>query len=425
MLDRVQLRIIADYLAATRNEIAFDEMYLRKARLDPEKVGFIPRVPKWFGLVGHRHRWFKIVWCFGRVFWLAGGALAFFLYEFVKFDWLRRVEGNPQHAASVTSEGMVLELSERTSKVVDSARFSGLPSTWLTCPWVCQQPLPKNTFKVSLMSLVTRGDLIAALDCALRATYILAHCRIHSRWVLQSYTAFRWFLVRRVVDRLSGKLVIVEHFDRWAILVDRSTRAQRLKRGCTHSLLLLQHGTLVGPEATPLATAWLRTLPTRLTCVDELYTYNSQEERVFREAVLVEKPSKRGLRVFYFTPTITLSGELSIGKPRLLFVGHPLCEVFHEAVYCDLRKMINFEAYYKPHPTVRASKSIYDVGWTVIEDPVYFPRVELLISYPSTLVLEYRQTGVSTLVHLLDARNDELSSFLEQALVEVTKFGLE
>jgi hypothetical protein len=416
-----RLRLLADYLAATRNEIAVDEMLLGMAHVTPVQVGYLPRVPHWLSRAIRAPSLTRAIWRLGRILWLSGGALAYFAMELLKFDQLRRRMGKAPTKSISLTQGAVLGFSTRVSDVVDNERFPWLPTIWLTCPWARQHSLPKDAVELPLMSLITGNDLREAFACALRATYALAHDPNRSPWVLQSYTAFRWFMVRCAVDRIAGTLVTTEHFDRWAVLADRAIRADRQGKMHARKLVVVQHGALGGLGSTNHDHDALKQLPTRLSCVDELHTYNANEENTFRRAVLTKTRSGSSLRVRYFSPTITLSGESSTDRPRLLFVGHPLCEVFQKAVYMALRESIAVEAFYKPHPIAPMSASMAGVGWKIIDNPKLFPRVELLVSYPSTLVIEYEGAGVPASVHPIDICIDAIPQFLEQTLQKIKK----
>lgn len=412
------LRLLADYLAATRNEIAVDEMFLALARQKPESVGYLPRVPHWVNWAERNPRLIRAAWRLLRLLWLSGGAFAYFGLELAKFFRFRAATGRTKPIS--LADGAILGFSSRVPDVVDHERFPGLPTCWLTCPWVEMRSLPDEAVEVPLVSLLTAKDLWRAFVCSLRATYLLR--RKQSNWVLQSYTAFRWFAARSAVDRIGGTLVTTEHYDRWAVLADRSVRASRRKGGALR-LVMMQHGSLGGLGGGGSSHGALKPWPTRLSCVDELYAYSLDEEAVFRRTVLRNSRGKPTPSVHYFTPRIALEGELSSERLRLLFVGHPLCETFQTALYAALRERAEVEVFYKPHPKAPMSASMAEVGWTVIDNPGMFPRVDMLVSYPSTLVIEYEGMGTQAVVHPLDAGTDALPAFLEQTMQGLEKTG--
>lgn len=416
MLCTSRLRLLADYLAATRNEIAVDEMFLRLAHLSPDAVGYLPRVPHWLRWAVRMPVLTRAIWSLGRILWLSGGAVAFFIVEFMKFDRLRRRQGQTSTQDFQHAEGAVLGFSTRVSDVLSPELTARMPKVWLTCPWTPQHAIPSGVKELPLIACISNSDLREAFFAAVSSTYVLARDVRHSNWALQSYTALRWFLVRLVLDRIGGTLVMTNHFDRWAVLVDRSIRAGR-RRGVDGSrLVLVQHGTLSSMDTAPHGEELLKRLPTQLSCVDELYVYNSVEEAAFRRAVLATEFCRSTLIVRYLKPTIVLADECLADCPRLLFVGHPLCEDFQADLYRALRNSVRVFAYYKPHPKARMSPAMADVGWVVIDNPGEFPRVDLLISYPSTLVLEYESVGISASIHAIDASRDNLLCVYDRTL---------
>lgn len=412
-------RLIADYLAATRNEIAVDEKFLRLARVKPAEVGYLPRVPLWLNRGLKTPTLTRIVWAFTWVVWLAGGAFAYFALELIKLERLRkRIYQRGLDQATLT-DGAVLGLSPRVCDVMNATRFPWLPKTWLTCPWIPLHNLPIDAVKFPLISLLTKSELREAFVCSLQAVYALAYKPDTARWALQGYTALRWFVVRKAVDKLTGVLVTTQHFDRWAVLVDRSTRAIRMQAKSSRKFVMVQHGAVGGLESVGGQKDYSDQLPTRIACVDELYTYNQNEESIFRRDIFTENRQQSALAVFYFSPTVNLTGEALHDQLQMLFVGHPLCEEFQSKVFQALKKVLDFEAFYKPHPKAPMSTSMRDVGWTIIEDSLMFPRVNLLVSYPSTLVIEYEGVNVEAMVHPLDISPNDAIQFVQSTLEKI------
>lgn len=412
-----RLRLLADYLGATRNEIAVDEMLLGMAHVQADQVGYLPRVPRWVGRAVRAPALTRTVWRLAWLIWLAGGAIAFFALEYLKFARLQRRSAPTTAAATPgVGEGAVLGFSTRVCDILHQPQFAGVPKVWVTMPWARQHVLPQDALERPMLTLINRSDLRQAFIDAVTATYALSRDAARSKWALQSYTAFRWFLARRAIDQISGPLVTTEHFDRWAVLSDRSVRAGRRHgaKGHNRHLVLIQHGALGGLGSATTSRDSVLRLPVRLRCVDELYVYNATEEASFRSGVLATERRDRPLTVNYFKSAIELSGDISSSRLRILFVGHPICEQFQAAVYHELQKKTVFDAYYKPHPKAPMSGGMAGVGWTIIDNPQVFPRVDLLVSYPSTLVIEYEENGTPASVHPISITREELPVFLNQ-----------
>lgn len=420
MVARARLRVLADYLAATRNEIVVDEMFLALSKINAKNVGYWPRVPHWIGLA-KRYPYLTNTACYIiRIVWLAGGAAIFFLLEYFKLsNSLRPVVSVDLH----NIDGAILGFSTRVFDVVKSRQFAAFPRVWLTLPWVAQKELPDGSQELPMLSILDRLDFWIALSDALAITYRMRRNRHLSSWILQGYTAFRWFLVRRATDRLTGKLVTTEHFDRWAVLADRSVREKRRMSSGNVRLVIVQHGALGGLNEKTNGDSPFINLPTHLSQVDELHAYNKNEAAIFQSDVFASSETARALDLHFFSPVINLTGEKTSCKIRLLFIGHSLCESFQIQVFNELNKNDHFEIFYKPHPLAPMSSTMNAVGWKIVTDEKTFPRVDLLISYPSTLVIEYGGLGIPASVHPLDAGIDAISPFVEKtrSLIEFAR----
>lgn len=409
MSSTANLRLLADYLAAIKNEVAVDEMFLSLSRMNAAEVGHLPRVPHWVGIASRRPYLTRIASRIARMFWLAGGSALFFMLEYLKFSRLIR---STENNTIPNADGVILGLSTRVCDIVNPAQFPTFPNKWLTVPWAPQHKLPDGAQELPLMSILDKRDCLGALADALTITRRTQRHRHLSPWVLQTYTALRWFLVRRAMDRLLGTLITTEHFDRWAVLVDRAVRERRRITDCRERFIVVQHGAMgaVSRDTSSL----LLSLPTRLRQVDELYAYNSIEAAAFCAMVFKRDDSSRKLKLCFFKPAIKLSNRATSDRLTLLFVGHPLCECFQVEVLKKLKAWKNFDVYYKPHPKATMSATLSSVGWTVIDNTNTFPMVDLLVSYPSTLVIEYEGVGVHASVHSLNASSDDLSLFFEK-----------
>lgn len=411
MRTRARLRMLADYLAATRNEIAVDEMFLSIAQKNAENVGYLPRVPHWINLAKRYPYLTRSVCYIAQTVWLAGGAIVFFLIEYLWLSYLRRSFGS---VALPNANGAILGFSTRVYDVLNPKQFRSFPTTWLTIPWASQKELPDGSEELPMLSILDRKDLLNAFADALTIVYRMRRNRHLSTWILQSYTAFRWFLVRRATDRLAGKLITTEHFDRWAVLADRSVREKRRVSRYNVRLVMVQHGVLGALTQEAICDTQVNSIPTVLTQVNELHAYDENEAAIFQSRVFASKNDTQELDLHLFKPVIKLTGKKISKRIRLLFVGHPLCEAFQASVYDELTKICSVEVFYKPHPKAPMSSSVMGVGWSIVTDKKIFPRVDFLISYPSTLVVEYAVFDIPASVHPLDCGTDFLPIYVER-----------
>ena len=61
-----------------------------------------------------------------------------------------------------------------------------------------------------------------------------------------------------------------------------------------------------------------------------------------------------------------------------------------------------------------AGSEILNKNWTFIQEKNYFPAVDLLISYPSTLVTEYSNNGVAAVIHNVNAEMIEVQNTVDE-----------
>lgn len=401
-------RLVADYLSAVRNEIAVDLQAIKLGGLDPARHGKFPRPSRWIAIFKNfaflsrlLHRITLSVW------YLLGPCLFRRQCKLVRANW---------HAAGPVQfdeAGQVLAFSIRTLDIVHSRHIDPAPRQWVELPWLPLSNLPTGAEVISVLALLNDSDIDRSLMLAILAHRALQNRRGMSEWGLQSFTAWRWFLVRLAVDKLPGPLLTVEHFDRWAVLVDCSVHRSHVRQS-KRRLTVMQHGS-VNADKTPRGLG-IR-LPTRLRAVNHLRAYSPADVEVFKAEILSPRCGDSGLDVSFYSPSVTLSDMTTTdGPPSILFVGHPLCETAHCALLAALWQKGNWQLFYKPHPANPASAHIGDQPWIVVEGRSVFPRVDLLISYPSTMVSEYATHDIPAVVHSIDVSAAQLLDRLQDIL---------
>lgn len=394
------LRLVCDYLRGLRNEIAVDLQAIELARLDPARYGKFPRPSRWIG----KAKRFALL---SRLLHRISLSIWYFLGPLLFSRQCQAVRASRLHAGPIKFDeaGQVLALTIRALDIVHPGHIDPAPRQWIELPWLPLSNLPTGAEALSVTALLNDSDIERSLTLATLAHRALQSRQGMSEWGLQSYTAWRWFLVRLAVDKLPGPLLIVEHFDRWAVLVDGSVRQSRSHQP-TRRLTVMQHGS-VNADKTPRGLG-IR-LPTRLRAVSHLRAYSPADVEVFKAEILSPRCGDSGLEVSFYSPSVMLTDMASTdGPPSILFVGHPLCETAHCALLAALRQKGDWQLFYKPHPANRASSYIRALSWTVVEGRSVFPRVDLLISYPSTMVAEYATHDIPAVVHRMDVSAAQL-----------------
>lgn len=422
------LVIVADYIRATENEISIDKSVYDLANTSPERLGYMPRPAKILNRFIKRPVLFKLLVMVLRGLWRAGGASLFFFYEMIVFyKYSRRVPA--QLESKKHSREYALAFSARAADILTSKVLSFEPECWITFPWVPTN-FEREVESIDVFSLLKGKDIFAAFVLAVIASRKIAHSKKNQRWMLQSYTAFRWFAVRIALGKLrTHKLIIAEHYDRWAMLADSvASRCGRDPGNPSDSgmeLVMVQHGSLSG-----LASLEYQARPSlpfklghKLKNVTHAFVYNEDAKMIFASDILSFSCTAAGVAFTYFSPAIKLTTYPSENPVRVLFVGHPICERLHAHLLRDLVQAYQVSFYYKPHPTAGAAESVQHEAWQVIVGRESFPQVDFLIAYPSTLVIEYAASGISAILHPLDMNPEVSSGLLESIKSKLDTMG--
>lgn len=399
-------RYLAEYRSATDNEIAAENLVFGHAGKKPETAGYIPRVPLWLGRFSNRPRLTQSISTLARfAWWLTAGAPFHAITAMRLYAKMLFVDSTRKHL--LMDAGTVgLALSRRALEVIAPPQIPA-PAVWIVPPWVAAPASIHDRQHVSLLALVSAADLAGAVWLAMRFTLAYGRDRRRGNWVLQTYTAVPWLLTRIALSRVDADFIIAEHFDRWAVLADVTTRARRRSGQNQRKLTLVQHGNVGSLDAHDRRIR----LHYRLSSVERLFVYDDASEATFRTEILVPKPAV-DIEVHRFTPRISLTQLAPAGRTRILFVGHPLCVDLQIAVLNGLRSD-EVITYYKPHPIAGLPAICEGRKWQIITERDIFPEVDILVAYRSTLVLEYKQHNIDAALHSLTNETAETAMVLQ------------
>ena len=191
------------------------------------------------------------------------------------------------------------------------------------------------------------------------------------KYLFRNYVCFEYFLTAAFLRRLPNDIEIsfANQIDRWAILFDHAPQKNKV---------LFQHG-IEMPEAD-----W----PVKLRNINQLYALSKNEANLLIKATLSVKPI-----VNILPPTIKLTDCEMNGKSNVLIVGYPAYALFDKEraliVGIDLNKA---NLFLKIHPGAQDISKYQnlqkDFNYTLITNDV-FPNVDIVVSYRSTLAVEY------------------------------------
>lgn len=408
MMDIHRRRVVAEYVGSVRNEVAIEAAFLDAVGKPRDHCGQMPRSPRWLNYPEAVLQLVRTVAPLVRWIWGTLGFWAFLGVEWIRtLSKLRGATKRTETNQTFEHERCLLGVSDRAFQVTGSPAFSGWRMARLYCPWTDRgAEAGSDPSSLSLFDLIERKDLWTCLQlsCA-------AHARLRSvsdlkTWVMQDYTAFRWFMTRIALTRVQTHWITTEHYDRWAVLLNGVVKQRRRSAGALgsseqHGFTLIQHGSmnpLSGNGSTPVFPA----LPYRLSCVSELHVYSKATAEGFKQHVLSKKGAAELRAVHLFKPTVVLSPVEPLDATKVLFIGHSACEDFQLQVLAELEADQGLVCLYKPHPKSPISRKAAAARWQIIDDPLCYPECELAIAYPSTLAIEYQEAGVEVIQHGLD-----------------------
>lgn len=385
-MSKIHKKLFRAYIEATDNEISFDKFILKDKNFPP-----LPRASKWLekNINTPLLLLLYVILMFAFIF---GG---FFIYSlFIVLKDYKSYRGKFQCIS--------LEKKDIKNKYYFALSNSGYKDflkikanelndfTVLSVPWVELNDNVKVD-EVSIFKLLTIKDYTLFFWLIFKTFCFYMSTPSYCKWLLQIYSAPRWYLSGLAISKLTGLIVTSEHYDRWAILVDRI--CQDSKNKCQ----IIQHGSLKGL----LTNSYLGfEVPNKLSHISEIFVYDDIELEIFKKYII--KQNVLNLQVHYINLDVKLE-KISNNDFSILFIGHVLCEN-NQINLAELisSEIISCVIYYKEHPKARATKFAREGKWIFINKDDYFPDVDVVISYPSTLAYQYQNKKTRVLFHELN-----------------------
>jgi len=380
-------QLAAIYMSALRNEIAIDIDGYNAVGAVPADFGCLPRLSAvWSGL--NRYRWASsIALRLLRSLWKLGLYVPFFLLQYRSL--VSTIKTPEPFGADQTLHVLLSRLAPAAV-----AKADGTASLAFTVPWQQYPDSIPHSRQIGIGDVLTRKDIRSCLVEAIAiARRIARRNTLFSAWHLQTYTLFRWVCVARAIERVQCKrMVAANHYDRWAILVDRiGGEAKR-------STVVVQHGIVA-----------TRYLPTKLRFTETIYVLNREQETLFKSFILAPQIAAT-VNVHFLDNAITLS-ELLADESRIqvVLVGHPQYDV-DQVRFLKAARLArpDVQFIYKAHPTARGVNPEIRSATTLWDQSGIFPKCDFVFSYHSTLGYQYRDAGIPTFIHDKDMSDDQL-----------------
>jgi len=391
------------YANSTHNQMLFDSLDYISLGHDINDFCGLPRPSKWMVRYKIFPNMFKGKLAPLRLLWVYLFGYIYFIISFIL-----GVFSSMKSASEVNYKygNLALATSQRSINVISEAVGAGNDIIWLN---LTNAKVIRELDKVAnISSLLSLKDKVDVLFFSFRAHNFIKNKGINNLF-FQTYTAYKWYSVVLCLERLNPKKIFTaQHLDRWAILIDSYVESSDLDI----EFHLVQHGLELEKTYSYKKND---SKFIKLKNVTHLYVYDINQYNIFENRILYTGLSEK-IKLEYFKTKIELYEVGFIGKIKVLFVGHSICEDLHIAMFLALSNSFDFAFYYKPHPTTKMNAKLNDLGWEVVASDNGFPNVDYLVSYESTLVDEYREVGIESFVHEIDAPENKYSKVIDDAI---------
>jgi hypothetical protein len=399
-------------MSALANEIEIDSFSYRALNVHASDFGYAPRPSRWMTYFRNYSLFIFYSLILIDFLWKYYFSVVFFSYQFCKYFCFSKIStlDIPKNSK------IALAFSSRATELITKETINVRPDIWLTFPWVESNNLAQNIVKYNIFKFLDFYDLLLALRLSIKSVFVFYKYYKNKGNILQTYTSFTWFCSQIALRKIDGDYYFAEHYDRWAVLIDSIPQTFKSK-GIFVKLSLVQHG-LVGN----ISNNNTLIIPTKLFNVTSLYAYDETSVDYFKASVL--NLTTKLSDVFFYKNQLALTHLANNSDFCVLFVGSPFCEKLHINIYEKLKVIPNILFYYKPHPLYKINSEMLKLEWEVIYDKTVFPSVDVLISYPSTLVSEYMDSGVHSFVHQLDLVVESSNDFTAEIINYVEKLTI-
>lgn len=239
----------------------------------------------------------------------------------------------------------------------------------------------ETTYKeYSMYSGIKKRDCGRALLLSVRLLFIVFYRYHKYDFLFRTYNSYEYFLSCLYIEQSdeSNQFIYFSTIDRWAFLFGNDTY---------HQNVFIQHGILEGSIQF-----------VKYRAPNYVYYINKHEQMVFEQNIYLGKP-----RSTYYRPGLEFTSNEKLkdnGKLNLLII---CCNRFldQEKKYIQqLAEKGKYNIYIKPHPGFKDHSEYFALQKKYkleILDKGDFPAVDKVISYDSTLAIEYENMGVSVL----------------------------
>ncbi|MFX4281035.1 hypothetical protein ACOL3J_02005 [Aliarcobacter butzleri] len=232
---------------------------------------------------------------------------------------------------------------------------------------------PNKDHYIDINSFVSLEKIIKSYIYSIVSLFYIIFKLNRKTDFLQVYVAYDWFKTYFVLEELvnySNNVYFSNHYDRWSTMFDFLFKK--------NNLVLIQHGILPNDL----------TLTYKLKNLNTIYYLDEKSKKIFLQLFECTRTNFKTINLkLNLTP-------VECDKKTILIIGQPH-SMEKELEIINLIKD-KYLVYVKPHPLYDYSK--YKVSnIELILDKDFFPKVDIALSYESTLGLEYEISGINVL----------------------------
>lgn len=274
----------------------------------------------------------------------------------------------------------------RMKRILESVRPNEVNT--LIIPFI-RSPYKENA--VDIISCISYSDILKSLSASWKTIWVLYGKYRKRDPLFRSYSSFEYFLTCCFVKRTNTKnrFGFYNTYDRWAFLMCNTTNAT-----------LIQHGSL---------TEQLSFI--KIGIPYTAYFINEKQEKILERVLLKGVPQNTKYRShIVFTENDLLrhndkKNVLLVCWNKRIETEWKICELLYKDV----------NLYIKPHPGDRDNPAYRDMSnkyGCIIIPKTGYPRVDVVVSYESTLADEYEDVDIKVIRYDLLSNIKEIKNLI-------------
>lgn len=379
---------IFDYLLTYYNDIAIDRLANNTLGFDKTVLKYVVGAKKYGDKVTKHPLIYKVVFDLFFVIYplIYIGYLFFLLFR----SWVEKAK---KRKRCFQAERLFLLTDTRIIITGRRIRLYNDEDFWLLLPWTRNTAISSER-QISVFELISWCALFRSFYACLVA-FVLVIRRFGYRNTLYMFHAYKWFLYNEALQNIpiNVELLMSNQKDRWSVLLDRLPHKSKT---------IVQHGTCYQKNDEMLSAPyyyepndniWILKLPYRLSSITLVYAFTEIEGRAMKNAEMKNNPQ------FKYVGYNLEMAPIPDNRFSILIVGYYNYHHDSEERILNSLQGEDVDIYLKSHPLAdkknyNSLKSKYKF---CLVDDAFFPKVNLVFSYASTLALEYAALGVEVI----------------------------